>query len=387
MEDLTSTLSALAISTKTPIQRCVDALIAEITKSSPTQETARTLIREITTTLETALCKESPAAVATNSAAAAVTPREAGSGSSSLPVSSADGKAAAAVVTNSAAAAVTPREAGSGSSSLSVSGADGKAAAAVVTNSTAATAAATAVATNSAAATTLSIVEPSAKPSRGGSSLENGVAYEHKIRTLLTCYTYNELELHVSESTASGGHGQDVQFRVADITVNLECKDQGAFEGGGKTYKNVENVLVIPEECLHKRLLGDYHPFEGRIPSFLKGDKTLVTWEAEKHLFKDEYKEAPDTTVATYYRSKGIHYIQFEKKGLYTTGHDILELGVPLFKCETRFRIRCKRHRSSTMPSSVQASLTYTKKSIAPSPFDLQKKLPSKFKKVKEAAI
>jgi hypothetical protein len=353
MEDLTSTLSALAISTKTPIQRCVDALIAEITKSSPTQETARTLIREITTTLETALCKESPAAVATNSAAAAV----------------------------------TPREAGSGSSSLSVSGADGKAAAAVVTNSTAATAAATAVATNSAAATTLSIVEPSAKPSRGGSSLENGVAYEHKIRTLLTCYTYNELELHVSESTASGGHGQDVQFRVADITVNLECKDQGAFEGGGKTYKNVENVLVIPEECLHKRLLGDYHPFEGRIPSFLKGDKTLVTWEAEKHLFKDEYKEAPDTTVATYYRSKGIHYIQFEKKGLYTTGHDILELGVPLFKCETRFRIRCKRHRSSTMPSSVQASLTYTKKSIAPSPFDLQKKLPSKFKKVKEAAI
>jgi len=195
------------------------------------------------------------------------------------------------------------------------------------------------------------------------------------------------LELHVSETTASGGHGQDVQFRVADITVNLECKDQGAFEGGGKTYKNVENVLVIPEECLHKRLLGDYHPFEGRIPSFLKGDKTLVTWEAEKHLFKDEYKEAPDTTVATYYRSKGIHYIQFEKKGLYTTGHDILELGVPLFKCETRFRIRCKRHRSSTMPSSVQASLTYTKKSIHPSPFDLQKKLPSKFKKVKEAAI
>jgi hypothetical protein len=191
----------------------------------------------------------------------------------------------------------------------------------------------------------------------------------------------------VSESTASGGHGQDIQFRVADITVNLECKDQGAFEGGGKTYKNVENVLVIPEECLHKRLLGDYRPFEGRIPSFLKGDKTLATWEAEKHLFKDEYKEAPDTTVATYYRSKGIHYIQFEQKGLYTTGHDILELGVPLFKCETRFRIRCKRHRSSTMPSSVQASLTYTKKSIAPSPFDLQKKLPSKFKKVKEAAI
>jgi len=383
MEDLTSTLSALAISTKTPIQRCVEALIAEIAKTSPTQETARTLIREITTTLETAFCKESPAtAVAvTNSAAATA-------------VVATNSVAATAVVTNSAAA--TNSAVVTNSTATAVVTNSTAATTVVVTNSAAATAvvatnsaAATAAATNSAAAvaTTLSIVEPSAKPSRGGSSLENGVAYEHKIRTLLTCYTYNELELHVSESTASGGHGQDIQFRVADITVNLECKDQGAFEGGGKTYKNVENVLVIPEECLHKRLLGDYRPFEGRIPSFLKGDKTLVTWEAEKHLFKDEYKEAPDTTVATYYRSKGIHYIQFEKKGLYTTGHDILELGVPLFKCETRFRIRCKRHRSSTMPSSVQASLTYTKKSIAPSPFDLQKKLPSKFKKVKEAAI
>ena len=231
---------------------------------------------------------------------------------------------------------------------------------------------------------TLSIVEPIAKVSRGGSSLENGVAYEHKIRTLLTGCTYNELELDVLEKTGSGGHGQDVQFKVADITVNLECKDQGAFEGGGKTYKNVENALVIPEECLHKTLLTGYIPFGGLIPSFLKGDKTLATWEAEKHLFKDEYIDAPDTTISTYYRSKGIHYIQIEKKGLYTTGHDILELGVPLFKCNTRIRIRCKRHGSTSMPGSVQAALIYTKNSIKLSPFDLQKKLPPKFETVKE---
>jgi len=39
------------------------------------------------------------------------------------------------------------------------------------------------------------------------------------------------------------------------------------------------------------------------------------------------------------------------------------------------------------MPGSVQAALTYTKKSIKVSPFDLQKKLPPKFEKVKETPL
>jgi len=59
-------------------------------------------------------------------------------------------------------------------------------------------------------------------------------------------------------------------------------------------------------------------------------------------------------------------------------------LGVPLFKCNTRIRIRCKRHGSTSMPGSVQAALIYTKNSIKLSPFDLQKKLPPKFETVKE---
>jgi len=344
MEDLTSTLSALAISTKTPIQQCVDTLIAEIAKTSPTQYWAQILVHEITATLTDAFCKKPV------SPTLSVIPAE-----------------------SSAATLCKPEE---GSSSLSVSEA------AIVSPTL------SIVPAEPTAAATLSIV-PAAPPkkSRGGSSLKKGTAYEDVIRALLSECTYNDAAIDVAGKTAGAGHGQDVQFKVADISVNVECKDKGAFEGGGKTYKNVENTLVFPEECLHKTLLEGYIPFGGRVPSFLKGDKTLATWETEKTMFKDEHTDVPDTTVADYYRYKGIHYIQFEKKGLYTTGLDILELGVPLFKCETRIRIRCKRHGSSTMPGSVQAAFVYTKKSIIPSPVDFQKILPSKFKKVKEAAI
>ena len=406
MEDLTSTLSALAISTKTPIQRCVEALIAEIAKTSPTQETARTLIREITTTLETAFCKEP---LITTAATAAATNSTAATAAKAPVVTTtvATNSTAATAATNSAAVATNSAAAATAVATNSTA-----AATTVATNSAAATVAPTTAtvaptpATNSAAAfpsaeltgrlllpppalregaavsSTLSIL-PAAPPkkSRGGASLKKGTAYEDVIRELLAKYTYNELVIDVAGKTAGAGHGQDVQFIVADITVNVECKDKGAFEGGGKTYKNVENTLVFPEECLHKTLLEGYIPFGGRVPSFLKGDKTLATWETEKTMFKDEHTNVPDTTVADYYRSKGIHYIQFEKKGLYTTGYDILELGVPLFKCETRIRIRCKRHGSSTMPGSVQAAFVYTKKSIIPSPVDFQKKLPIKFKK------
>jgi hypothetical protein len=336
MDELTNTLSALAISTKTPLQRCVEALIAEIAKSSPTKDQAQTLIREITTTLTDAFCKEPVSPTVSPTIASPCKTEE---GSSSLPVGE--------------ATIVSP--------TLSI------------------------IPAEPTAASTLSIV-PAVPPkkSRGGASLKKGTAYEDVIRALLSECTYNEVAIDVAGKTAGAGHGQDVQFKVADIRVNVECKDKGAFEGGGKTYKHVENTLVFPEECLHKTLLEGYIPFGGRVPSFLKGDKTLATWETEKTMFKDEHRVVPNTTVADYYRAKGIHYIQFEKKGLYTTGHDILELGVPLFKCDTRIRIRCKRHGSSTMPSSVQAAFVYTKNSIISSPVDLQKILPSKFKRKEE---
>ena len=217
------------------------------------------------------------------------------------------------------------------------------------------------------------------KITKGGNSLAKGLAYEDIIRRRLQSCTFNGEELIVKEETAGAGHGHDISFQVSGHTVNVECKDKGAFEGGGKVFKNVENKLVIIDECFHKTLVGDYIPFEGKIPSFLKGDKSIEMWESEKKDFKDEYIEVLPSVVTNYYKSKGIHYIQVEGKGLYTTGLDILELGVPLFACSTEIRIRCKRHGSTSMPSSVQASFVYDKKTLHRSSFDFQTTLPPKF--------
>jgi hypothetical protein len=219
-------------------------------------------------------------------------------------------------------------------------------------------------------------------PSRGKGSLPKGLAYEDTIRTALKTIQYNNISLVVPETSAGAGHGQDITVDANGVAVKIECKDKGAFEGGGKVYKVVGDALAIEDDCLHKTLLTDYIPFKGRIPSFLKGDKSLSMWTAEKDQFKDEHVEAASTVIADYYKAKGTHYIQVEGKGLYTTGNDILGLGVPIFSCETTIRIRCKRHTSSTMPSSVQAALTYKKNTLAASSFNLQATLPATLTRV-----
>jgi hypothetical protein len=237
---------------------------------------------------------------------------------------------------------------------------------------------------------------PKTPKSKGKTSLANGIAYEDKVRAELATYRYNDAPLVVAKKTAGAGHGHDVQFTVADLTVSIECKDKGAFEGGGKRFKNVDGVLTIPEDCIHKTLVGTHIPFGGRIPFFLKWGKPVAddaiaaaavvaaaasTWAVEKEQFPDEYIDLAPTTVADYYKAKGVHYIQVDEKGLYTTGLDILELGVPLFSCPTRVRIRCKIH-SGKIPTSVQAGFVYNRRLLAPSPIDIMNTLPPSFTKV-----
>jgi len=236
---------------------------------------------------------------------------------------------------------------------------------------------------------------PKVPKSKGKAAVVNGIAYEKKIRTELATYRYNDIPLLLADTTAGAGHGHDVQFTVADMKVFIECKDKGAFEGGGKRFKNMEGVLKIPEDCIHKTLLGTYVPFGGKIPFFLKWGKPVAddaiaaaavaaavasAWADEKEQFSDEYIDLAPTTVANYYKAKGVHYIQVDTKGLYTTGLDILELGVPVFTCPTRLRIRCKIH-SGKIPTSVQAGFVYNRRFLAASPFDIMKKLPTSFTK------
>lgn len=206
------------------------------------------------------------------------------------------------------------------------------------------------------------------EPQGGARSLYNGKKYEDQIKEYLE--TQN---MRVLKGTGGASTRPDVSFWVSNRQINIECKNKGSFEGGGKRFVVQHQKLVIPEDGLHKYLIGSHVPFGSRVPSFLDGDRTLETWTSEKHLFTDEYLAIPDDTMRNYYRNIGIHYIQIEGKGLYSTCCDTLGLGAPPFSCKTRMRIRCKRHTGSPMPGSVQASIVFDRKTLTNSPVDISK--------------
>lgn len=217
---------------------------------------------------------------------------------------------------------------------------------------------------------------------RGGACLQNGLVYEKKVADALSNLSYRGVPLQVCFQTAGATAGSDIRFVIGDTVYGIEIKDKKAFEGGQKRMVPGENGLIIPEECLHKECIGANIPFQGRIPSFLKGDKRPEQWASEKHLFADEYISVDSKKVAEYYRRKGESYIQVEGKGLYHLGVDVLDCGVPEFVCETQLRIRCKCHKSMPMQRSIMSSFIYNKKTLAPSPFDLVSNPPPCFTRV-----
>jgi len=174
--------------------------------------------------------------------------------------------------------------------------------------------------------------------------------------------------------SARADEGIDVPFHFRGSLYGLEAKTLNASEGGQRKFILKDGALQLPDDDrakIHKALLPpNFTLWEGRVPSFLKGDRTQETWDKEAPSFRDVYVNAETTTVADFYKKKGTHYIQIEGKGLYHTGEDPCNFGVPLFTCATRLRIRCKRHHGS-VPGTVMAALNYNKNTLPKSPFCL----------------
>ena len=176
-----------------------------------------------------------------------------------------------------------------------------------------------------------------------------------------------ELEVHkelqqrgfkLLNTTAGSTNERDLIMIHEDESIGIEVKAQNAKEGGQGIFKLYDGQLVNIHP-LFSMFLNGYVPFQGHVPSFLTGDKSFETWLKEKSLFKGEYVSVPDDSVAKYYANKGSSYIYIYKKGIFHTGVDPCGWGVPMFIAPTRIRIRCKQHGSSSMPSSVMASLVY----------------------------
>lgn len=208
--------------------------------------------------------------------------------------------------------------------------------------------------------------------------LNAGRQYELKVVDILSKLKYNNQRLNVQALTAAASHDNDVVFAVREKYYGIECKNKGAFEGGGRVLKVINGNLCVEDIGLIKTLYGEHVAFNGMIPSFLKGDRSKDTWLSEKDLFHDEYIHVEPTAISEYYKTKGSSYIQVEGKGLYHTGNDVLEFGVPLFQGDTRLRIRTTKHidRKTGVPRDVTVALVFKRASLAKSPYCLETSRP-----------
>jgi hypothetical protein len=176
---------------------------------------------------------------------------------------------------------------------------------------------------------------------------ESGALYENKVARYF----------NTTRVTAGSTGRSDVVLK--DGTC-IECKTREAFEGGQTKMILVDGKL-IPRNVLFREFIDV--PFGGRIPTFCYGlDFSDETWEKESHLFRDEFTETDKTNlVSEYYRLRGSSYISVEGIGLYHTGEDPLQLGVPLFEVNNiKVRTRVKTHRPRNR--SVMVSFNWSGK-------------------------
>ena len=168
----------------------------------------------------------------------------------------------------------------------------------------------------------------------------------------------------------------DVHIPWNGSFVDVEVKQTWNAEYGQKTAKLEDGVLKVPhplfQECIEHTEL-----FDGKIPPFLqKTNTTFQEWDAVKEQFADEYYTAAPDSISRYYKEKGNAYVQIRGLGLYHTGEDVCNFGVPFLETWTQLRIRCKRHGKKCpltlkdVPSSVMASF-WMKLAPPPSPYSL----------------
>lgn len=220
---------------------------------------------------------------------------------------------------------------------------------------------------------------PKATPSesRGKIAFLKGGKFENdlgKVLTNLYDVQTNEPLLKDFKPGSAPAEEEDVIIDWRGKKIGIEAKNLGTSEGGQRAFQLKDDRLEIPDlprNRIHRACLPEgFLPFEGRIPSFKKGDLTRETWEKEWNLFRDQHIRCSPTAIADYYRMKGSSYIQIQGMGLYHTGKDVCGWGVPLFKCPTRIRIRCKTHKGN-VPTTVQAALNYNRDRLEKSPFCL----------------
>jgi len=199
--------------------------------------------------------------------------------------------------------------------------------------------------------------------SRGSISLRSGVAWEKLCSEKMKQLLYNGCAISVG-STAGGGRGQDIPTLISNMQIGWEAKNKGAFEGGGTTLYEVDGRLTVPNKYpLLQSLFGNHVPW-GRVPA--KGE-----------MIEDDYLDVPADSLAKYYLNKGSTYVIVEDKGVYHTGIDLLNLGVPYITvCGMRLRTRVTKHKKNGVPTDVSTAIVFPRRNLESSKFCLFNRLP-----------
>lgn len=193
--------------------------------------------------------------------------------------------------------------------------------------------------------------------------------------------------LRITSTAGSNKNINDIRLPWKDKIIDIEAKQTIRAEFGQRRAEMMNGVLSVSHP-LFQDCIAHADLFENKIPPFLlKKDMTFSDWESVSSDFSDEQYHAPSDVISKYYLEKGNSYIQINGLGLYHTGEDVCNFGVPYFKCPTYLRIRCKRHgkkcaiTGKDIPSSVMASFWVSKPPVQ-SPFSLDdiSKLPTELK-------
>lgn len=216
--------------------------------------------------------------------------------------------------------------------------------------------------------------------SRGANCFKSGNAYEKQIHAILQRSRIHGIRIDVVGTSAGAAAGSDIQIRAEDgELIGVEVKNKGAFEGGCKklTYNSEIRRLGITDDCIQKDILGEHILYNGANFPYYEGKKSAADWAAVESVFKpDIYIDGEADAVSKYYLAQGTYYIQIEGLGLYHTGHDVFELGVPEFSAAIKLRIRCTKHMKNGIPTDITAALQFDRRSIKKSPYSLDGVLP-----------
>jgi len=237
----------------------------------------------------------------------------------------------------------------------------------------------------------------------------SGKNYEIKIAK--TCKTvrspYLEIPFNTQPLDTLGGCGADIDIKLnwrTEGDIGVEAKRPTPDWMQMKLEKNKEGVWVgvsagkIPaaSKTIFETIIGAANLFGGKTPTFLERPVTYSEWTDIKKStpeFKDYYIPCGANTISQLYKAKGCQYIQVDGKGLYHTGEDTCDFGVPYFECPQRIRIRLKVHtrknKKGNMCLSVMAAAQPIKlKELVASKFSLDAaaKLPSSLAAASSAA-